>query len=75
MARLMNVDGIDRLNVLVSVDRSGGCVLSAFGVFQVRATRASHHFSSHTLMQRSAGGNSDAGCPTRFARQALQATQ
>lgn len=37
MARLMDADGADRLDVLVSVDQSGSCVLSAFGVFQVRA--------------------------------------
>ena len=37
MARLMDTAGADRLDVLVSVDQSGNCVLSAFGVFQVRA--------------------------------------
>ena len=37
MARLINADGADRLDVLVSVDQSCHCVLSAFGVFQVRA--------------------------------------
>lgn len=37
MVRLMDADGADRLDVLVSVDQSGHCVLSAFGVFQVRA--------------------------------------
>ena len=32
----MDADDTDRLDVLVSVDQGGACVLSAFGVFQVR---------------------------------------
>jgi hypothetical protein len=37
----MDADGIDRLDVLVSIDQGGACVLSAFGVFPVRCSAKS----------------------------------
>ena len=39
MARLMDADDAGRLDVLVSVDEGGACLLSAFGVFSVRLVR------------------------------------
>ena len=77
MARLINADGAERLDALVSVDQSCHCVLSAFGVFQVRAVACGYLrygvVRSVSLMQKPSGGHSYADCPNGLARQAWHA--
>jgi hypothetical protein len=43
VARLMDTDDAERLDVLVSVDQGGACLLSAFGVFPVRCALVAMH--------------------------------
>lgn len=64
----MDADDAERLDVLVSVDQGGACVLSAFGVFPVRHCR-------RCIASREGTADLGApvaaeGCPFRLARHA-----